>query len=64
MVRTLIDRGIHAAGPADGLTDPNEASRRSRMRTLLPILRNMLFVVGSVMAVLMALSASACRSDR
>ena len=37
--------------------DPNEASRRSRMRTLLPILRNILFIVFLVMAALMALSS-------
>ena len=41
----------------DDEADPNEASRRSRMRTLLPILRNILFIVFLVMAALMALSA-------
>ena len=37
--------------------DPTEASRRARMRTLLPIARNILFIVFLVMAALMALSA-------
>jgi small-conductance mechanosensitive channel len=41
----------------DHEADPTEASRRARMRTLLPILRNILFIVFLVMAVLMALSA-------
>jgi small-conductance mechanosensitive channel len=40
-------------------TQPNteEGRRRARMRTLLPILRNVLFIVIIVLAVLMALSA-------
>src|SRR5690606_14105043 len=37
--------------------DADEARRRARLRTLLPILRNVLLVVLVVMAVLMALSA-------
>jgi small-conductance mechanosensitive channel len=57
VVRTIIDRHVHAARPAEGIADPDELSRRSRIRTLLPILRNILFVVFLVMAVLMALSA-------
>jgi small-conductance mechanosensitive channel len=57
VVRTIIDQRIHVSSPVEGGADPNEASRRSRMRTLLPILRNILFIVFLVMAVLMALSA-------
>jgi small-conductance mechanosensitive channel len=68
VIRTLIDKHIHASAvPGDGhghghgdegeAIDPTEASRRARMRTLLPILRNILFIVFLVMAVLMALSA-------
>ena len=66
VIRTLIDKHIHAsAAPGDGHghghggeeIDPTEASRRARMRTLLPILRNILFIVFLVMAALMALSA-------
>ena len=57
VIRTLIDKHIHASQTPTGEADPNEASRRSRMRTLLPILRNILFIVFLVMAALMALSA-------
>jgi moderate conductance mechanosensitive channel len=57
VVRTVIDRRIHVSGSDHGVADPDEASRRSRMRTLLPILRNILFIVFLVMAALMALSA-------
>ena len=57
VVRTIIDQRIHVSSPVEGGADPNEVSRRSRMRTLLPILRNILFIVFLVMAVLMALSA-------
>ena len=57
VVRTIIDRRIHVSAADESGTDPNNVSRRSRMRTLLPILRNILFIVFLVMAVLMALSA-------
>ncbi len=57
VLRTLIDKHIHASAVVEHDADPTEASRRSRMRTLLPILRNILFIVFVVMAVLMALSA-------
>jgi small-conductance mechanosensitive channel len=40
-----------------GLADTDDARRRARLRTLLPILRNLLLVVLVTMAVLMALSA-------
>ena len=40
-----------------GLPSTDEARRRARLRTLLPIFRNVLFVVVVVVAVMMALSA-------
>jgi small-conductance mechanosensitive channel len=53
--KTLIDRTLaQAADP--GQPDTEEARRRARMRTLLPILRNVLFIVVIVVAVLMVLS--------
>ncbi len=57
VIRTLIDKHLHASAAANHDDDPTEASRRARLRTLLPILRNILFIVFVVMAVLMALSA-------
>jgi small-conductance mechanosensitive channel len=57
VVRTVIDRHVHAAQPSTETTDANEISRRARIRTLLPILRNILMIVFAAMAVLMALSA-------
>ena len=57
VVRTFIDQRLHASAVDDESMDPNEASRRSRVRTLLPIARNILFIVFLVMAALMALSA-------
>jgi small-conductance mechanosensitive channel len=56
ITRALIDRTLTAAqvtGPADS----EDARRRARLRTLLPILRNVLFIILLVMAVLMALSS-------
>jgi moderate conductance mechanosensitive channel len=56
LARAWIDRRLAEAsahGPAEG----DEARRRARLRTLLPILRNILLVVLVVMAALMALSA-------
>ena len=56
MARAWIDYRLGEAssgGPATG----DEARRRQRLRTLLPIMRNVLFVVLIVMAALMALSA-------
>lgn len=55
-VKALIDRKI---GATQSLAQPGgEQSRRAaRLRTLLPILRNMLFVVLIVMATLMVLSS-------
>jgi moderate conductance mechanosensitive channel len=54
--KTAIDRKLaDAADPGQPNTD--EARKRARMRTLLPIFRNILFVVVTAVAVLMALSA-------
>jgi small-conductance mechanosensitive channel len=55
-MKTAIDRKLaESADPGQPSTD--EARRRSRLRTLLPIFRNILFVVVITVAVLMALSA-------
>ena len=58
LIRAAIDRKLTQT-LEPGHADPNteEARRQSRLRTLLPILRNMLFIVVIVMAGLMALSA-------
>jgi len=56
VARTVIDRRLAATGGA-GLADTEEQRRSARLRTLLPILRNMILIVLLVMAVLMALSA-------
>src|SRR5215813_9224029 len=54
--KTAIDRKLaETADPGQPSTD--EARRRARLRTLLPIFRNILFVVVVAVAVLMALSA-------
>jgi small-conductance mechanosensitive channel len=55
-MKTAIDRKLsETADPGQPSTD--EARRRARLRTLLPIFRNILFVVVTAVAVLMALSA-------
>src|SRR5262249_34738572 len=55
-VKAAIDSKLaEAADP--GLPNTDEARRHARLRTLLPIFRNILFVVVSAVAVLMALSA-------
>ena len=55
-IKAAIDGKLaEAADPGQPSTD--EARRNARMRTLLPIFRNILFVVVSAVAVLMALSA-------
>src|SRR3546814_10728648 len=56
MTKALIDRKL-ADSQVPGLADSEEARRRSRLRTLLPILKNVLFAVLIVIAVLMILSA-------
>ncbi len=55
-IKAAIDRKLAEAADA-GQPSTDEARRRARMRTLLPIFRNILFVVVSAVAVLMALSA-------
>jgi len=55
-MRAAIDRKlVEAADPGQPNTD--EARKRARLRTLLPIFRNILFAVIIAVAVLMALSA-------
>jgi moderate conductance mechanosensitive channel len=56
LARAWIDRRIAEAG-TDGPAEGDEGRRRARLRTLLPILKNVLFIVVIVMAALMALSA-------
>jgi small-conductance mechanosensitive channel len=56
VAKAVIDRKLVAA-EGTGLADSDETRHQARLRTLLPILRNMLFIVLLVMAVLMALSA-------
>jgi small-conductance mechanosensitive channel len=62
LAHTAIDRQLAQSaaaaghGHAHGLS-PEEARRRARMRTLLPILRIVLFVVLAATAILMALSS-------
>lgn len=53
-LRATIDRRLNAAD--DGL-DPDQASRRARLRTLLPIVRNVAMIVFAVMAVLTVLGS-------
>jgi small-conductance mechanosensitive channel len=56
LARTLIDRKVAEAQSAS-LIDTEDARRRARLRTLLPILRNILFVVVLIITALMVLSA-------
>ncbi len=56
LARALIDRKI-AGAMAVVHVDGEDARRRARLRTLLPILRNMLFVVVMAVAAMMVLSA-------
>jgi small-conductance mechanosensitive channel len=56
VLKALIDRKIGEAKDL-GQPDSEDARRSARLRTLLPILRNILFIVLLVMALLMALSA-------
>ena len=56
VIRAVIDRKL--AGAQIGTSsDGNEERRRARLHTLLPILRNVLFIVLAAMTILMALSA-------
>jgi moderate conductance mechanosensitive channel len=56
VVKTLIDRRL---GQAEASSPPGteEAIKQARLRTLLPIFRNVVFVVLAAVAVMMALSA-------
>jgi moderate conductance mechanosensitive channel len=55
-MKTAIDRKLAEASDV-GQTNTDEARRAARLRTLLPIFRNILFVVMVVVAALMALAA-------
>ena len=58
LIGAAIDRKLtRTLDPAHADADSEQARRQSRMRTLLPILRNMLFIVLIVMAGLMTLSS-------
>lgn len=57
VARAAIDRKLAQAQAAGGLAGGDEARRRARLLTLLPIFKNMLLVVLIVMVVLMALSS-------
>ncbi|WP_052120786.1 mechanosensitive ion channel domain-containing protein [Inquilinus limosus] len=56
LLRAWLDQRIVAAN-AGGLGTGDDARRHARLRTLLPILKNVLFVVLAVMAGLIALAA-------
>jgi small-conductance mechanosensitive channel len=56
LVRAIIDRKLAEARGHDE-PDSEDARRQARLRTLLPILRNIIMIVLLVMAALMALSA-------
>jgi small-conductance mechanosensitive channel len=55
-VKSIIDRKLVTL-PAAGSVGGEDARRQARLRTLLPILRNVLFIVFAAIAALMALSA-------
>lgn len=55
-IKTAIDRKL-AEADAGSLPNTGEARRQARLRTLLPIFRNILFVVVIVVAVMMVLAA-------
>ena len=59
VARTAIDVWVAAAAVPEGqpALDPDEIRRRARLRTLLPILRNLLQVVLATTAVLMGLAS-------
>jgi small-conductance mechanosensitive channel len=56
VIKTAIDRKV-ADVSVPGQADTDEGRRRARLRTLLPIARNLILIVLVVIAVLMALSA-------
>ncbi|MBM3523936.1 MAG: mechanosensitive ion channel family protein, partial [Alphaproteobacteria bacterium] len=55
-LRVVIDGRVAAAGRTESTIGTEEARRRARIRTLLPIVRNLLAVVIAAMAAMMALS--------
>jgi moderate conductance mechanosensitive channel len=55
-MKAAIDRKLAEAADA-GQPNTDEARRRARMRTLLPIIRNILFVIVVAVAAMMALAA-------
>ncbi len=57
LAKAMIDRKVAEAQTPAGHSDSEEARKRSRLRTLLPILRNLLAIVFVVMALMMVLSA-------
>jgi moderate conductance mechanosensitive channel len=57
IAKSLIDRKIMESQASVSRADSEEARRRSRLRTLLPIFRNLLAIVLLVMAVMMVMSA-------
>jgi moderate conductance mechanosensitive channel len=57
VVKALIDGKIMQAQKAPGEPNTDEARHSARLRTLLPILRNVAFAVLAVMAVMMVLSS-------
>lgn len=56
VTKTLIDRRLTRAAATTSMTN-EVASREARLRTLLPIFRNVIFAVLAVVAILMVLSA-------
>ena len=56
VLKTLINRQLATAHGATEL-DSEQAAREARLRTLLPVFRNIAFMVLAVVAVMMALSA-------
>ncbi|MBX3500009.1 MAG: mechanosensitive ion channel family protein [Alphaproteobacteria bacterium] len=56
ILRAVIDRRL-AEARGDGPVDEEEARRRARLNTLLPIFRNILAIVVVAVAIMMALSA-------
>jgi small-conductance mechanosensitive channel len=57
VMKAVIDHRLGAAAQTGGPVDDEDAGRRARLRTLLPILRNVVAIVLGVLAVLMALSS-------
>ena len=57
VLKTMIDHRLGAVAITEGAADSEEAKRGQRLRTLLPILRNIAFVVLVVIVALTALSS-------